>query len=306
MILSLLMIVVSFVILYFGAEFALDGGERIGQKLKMSPLVIGLVIIGFGTSLPEFFVSHIASLKGNYSLALGNILGSNIANVLLILGISSFILPLSMKGKEIKLQLMFHLVVTIASFFLLRLGEISWVSLGVYFCFMVLYLFLVIKGKKQTSELTPVDCRGIHIFKLLAGFLMLYFGGEWLVQYGGEFCRLLGVSEYLISAILIAFGTSFPELMTSIIASVKGKSSDVIVGNILGSNVFNLCTVLGSLGIYQFKISQDLTVETSVMVFIALVLMYLGYREKNLNRFFGLFALGGYAAMVFYWVKSAV
>ena len=259
MILQLLAIIFAFVVLYYGAEWTLSSSERLGRALGLSPLAIGVLVIGFGTSLPEFFVSQIAAINGKTDLALGNLLGSNIANSLLILGVAALFSPIPVRGKNIWSQILFHGVLHLILFFLLVPPKVSFLASMILLGFFVSYIILSIRNdfKHVDEKIEKLPFKWIDLAIFLLGVVLLFAGGEILVSQGSELGLSLGVSEYFISVIFISFGTSFPELVTSVIACIKKKDIGLVIGNILGSNFFNLSFVLGSLFASEVAIKQE-------------------------------------------------
>jgi len=305
MLLQSLLLVFSLALLYFGAEFALEASERIGRILKLSPLVIGVVLIGFGTSLPEFFVSQISSFKGHPEMAIGNILGSNIANIFLILGVSSLITTLHLNKKAIQNQLVVHIFLSLTLGFIIYRQKIDYISmliLGIFFIFSLYKTFSDLKKHGEEIEEQENESISIkNIGELFIGFLLLYFGGDLLVSSGSKLAEGMGVSEYLISVIFVAFGTSFPELITALVACKKKKDVDLITGNIIGSNIFNVAFVLGSLGVYNFPLKEKYILELSTLIIISLILFALSFWPKKLNRLIGTLFLGVYVSLIYYW-----
>ncbi|EQC47122.1 calcium/sodium antiporter [Bacteriovorax sp. Seq25_V] len=310
MVLQVLLLALSIVMLYYGAEFALEAAEKIGMALGLSPLVIGLLIVGFGTSLPEFFVSQISALDGNPQIALGNIVGSNIANLFLILGISGFMTELFVQRKEIKIQFYLHLGITsILAFVLFQNRLYPWAA-GLFGAFFAFYLYDTFKQMMKQRHLSDYDNstdrerpHAKEFLFLAIGFVLLYLGGELLVDSGTELAKAVGVSSYVISAVFVAFGTSFPELVTAIMACIKKKNTDLITGNIIGSNIFNVAFVLGSLSFYNIPIENDFTIEIVCLLFASLFLIGLTLLKKNFGRLSGLIFLGFYVYSVFNWVS---
>jgi cation:H+ antiporter len=290
MLLQAALLLASIVGLYFGAEFALDSGERIGRRFGLSPLVIGLLIIGFGTSLPEFFVSHLASYNGEFNIAIGNVIGSNVANSYLVLGVCAFITPLALEGKDLKKQIFVLIAVHLFLAFGLYFLGISY-ALAIGFTLIFLYYLYETLFKASEEEAS-------------SDHPLLYLSGELLVASGSELGRLAGISTYVISAIFVAFGTSFPELVTGILSCVKKKETDLIVGNIIGSNVFNLALVLGSVSFYQFKLESHYMIESIVLVLFTLILLFLNLRKGKIGKGLGIVFLLTYLSMAGYWVAG--
>ena len=298
-----LLLILSLVILYFGAEFALSGAEKVGKYFGLSPLVIGLVIVGFGTSLPEFFVSQISCWGGHPEIALGNIVGSNIANLFLIMGISGLLTELHLSKPEMKEQMVWHLVLTLLLIFVLTRDSFSAFSASFLAVFFFVYMgktYRKMKKDKISEKVDPNRGRlpAMVIVKLILGFAFLYGGGELLVVSGSKLGRLLGIKEYVISAIFVAFGTSLPELITALIACWKKKDADLITGNIIGSNIFNVAFVLASLGGYTMVFDRTFNFEIMVLLGASLFLLLLAALKKNFFRFSGGAFLLVYAGVI--------
>ena len=296
----------SLVLLFFGAEFVLNSGDKLGKKLGMSPMAIGLLIVGFGTSLPEFFVTQLSARQGEYDIGLGNVVGSNIANIFLILGLSSIIYPLAFNSRTSLRESAFHLGVTLTLIPILLSERFGPVSGGVLLGAFLLYLYFQYISFKSSSDehredivINPIK----ELILLFLGFTALYFGGELLVSSGKAVASGIGVSPYMISAIFVAFGTSFPELVTAMVSVVKKKDQDIIVGNILGSNVFNITLVLGSTGLYDYKINNDFRVELLYLSLIAIFFVVLSFKRAALSKLVGFFMLAAYVKIIFHWIN---
>jgi cation:H+ antiporter len=309
MLLSVVFILLAIVLLYYGAEFTLDASEVVGQIMGLSPLVIGMLLIGFGTSLPEFFVGHIAGVKGAYGVALGSLVGSNIANLFLILGVSGLIAKLSAAGKSLREHLFVHLLLCVALFYVLSQKTLTLVTASPLLIVLGVYLFFIYKDMGRTSSngesklSIKKSALSKLLFKLLIGFVFLYLGGEALVKGGTDLGAAAGLDTYIISSIFIAFGTSFPELVTAVMAAVKKKDTDIIIGNIIGSNLFNCAFILGSLGIYEFNISSAFTVELYALLGGAIFLLVLSFVEKSFHRLSSFLFLATYIFVVGHWLK---
>lgn len=311
MLVQVLILVLSIVALYYGAEFALEGAEKIGLFFGLSPLVIGLVLIGFGTSLPEFFVSQIACWNNEPGIALGNIVGSNIANLFLIMGLSGLLTPLFILQGSIKRQMIIHVLLTALLgivLFYMDVTPLASVFLGLFFVFFLWDTFREMRKERRMREVNDEDAEEVEkleiivLGKLLVGFVLLYFGGEYLVSSGTALGKIWGVPAYVISAVFVAFGTSFPELVTALIACVKKKNTDLITGNIIGSNIFNVAFVMGSIGFYDIPVKQDFSVEMIALGFAALFLLFLVLIKKNFSRLPGAIFLSSYGYVVYHWV----
>jgi cation:H+ antiporter len=306
LIISIAILIVAVLILYFGAELSLDSSEKLGQKLGLSPLIIGMLLIGFGTSLPEFFVAHIAGVQGKSDIAVGSLIGSNIANMFLVLGVSGFVAKISLSNFSVKKQTVIHLILALVLAFCLSQASLTIITASPLLLLCCFYLYVLYKEMKSSTDEVPVDDSfhsGKVFLKLIVGFSFLYLGGELLVKSGTDICAEIGISEYVISAIFIAFGTSFPELVTSLLAASKKKDTDLIVGNIIGSNLFNCAFILGSLGIYDFSFSKDFTFELVALFLGSIVLVILSYTNRIFYRKTSFLFMSSYFIMVAHWLK---
>lgn len=248
--------VLGFPLLLKGADFLVDGSVSIAKKFNISNIVIGLTIIAFGTSLPELVVNVMAGLNGSNELAIGNVLGSNIANILLILGVAALIYPLTTKKntvwKEIPLSLLAILVLGIlVNDQIIDGGPVSILSrsdgfiLLAFFIIFFTYIISISKGEKSTTETEQKEQSTLKsIIYIVLGLLGLMFGGQWVVDGAIAIATALNVSESLIGLTIVAVGTSLPELATSAVAAYK-KQTDIAIGNVVGSNIFNIFWILG-------------------------------------------------------------
>ena len=254
---NIIFLIAGLGLLVAGAELLVRGASGLAQLARISPLVIGLTVVAFGTSAPELAVSTVSSLNGNSSIALGNVVGSNIFNVLLILGLSAVIVPLTVASGLIRRDVPLLIVASFAVWGAAYDGVISRIEgIAMLTAFVGYTAWLIYGGLRETS--TDDDAMGtegsssagwkrvvIHVVSVLAGLGLLVLGARWLVDSASVIARGLGVSDLVIGLTIVACGTSLPELATSIMAAVKGHR-DLAVGNVIGSNIFNLLVVLGA------------------------------------------------------------
>ena len=244
-----LLVVGGILCLGLGASWLVDGASRIALKLGISPMVVGLTVVGFGTSMPEFSVSLMAALRGSGGLSLGNAVGSNIMNLLLVLGAAAILVPIQVVGKRRLLyrDLAFGLVPAVVLVAFCLKGFIGRpTALLLLAIFAVFLATAVVQTRKHSSE--PAVVTGTlprHLALTVVGIAVLIGGSEMLVVGGVDLARRFGISEALVGLTVVAFGTSLPELATSVVAVLKGQS-EIGVGNVLGSNVFNLGLVVGT------------------------------------------------------------
>ena len=260
MALYVFLFIIGFISLIKGADFLVDGSASIARRLGISSLVIGLTVVAFGTSAPELVVNLIASFQGNTDLAIGNVLGSNISNTLLILGVAALIYPIAVKDSTIWKEIPFSLLAVVALFFMANdilidgadLSQISrsdgMVMLG-FFVIFVVYLFQIAKkgvlDPGLDHEHIHKESIGVSSAKILAGLVGLTLGGKWIVDGAIYFGEYMGMSQAFMGLTILAIGTSLPELATAVVAARK-KHPDIIIGNVIGSNIFNILLVLAT------------------------------------------------------------
>lgn len=305
--------VVGFALLIKGADFLVDGAAAIAKKLNISDIAIALTIVSFGTSAPELFVNLIASFQGSAELAVGNILGSNIANILLILGVASLINPLTVQKntvwKEIPFSVLAALVVAfVANDRLLDgydesiLNRADGLVLISFFAVFLYYTYTIARQVNETPLTDEIPEHEMSTWKALVfiglGMIGLPLGGDWIVQGATKMALEFGLSESLIGLSIVAIGTSLPEVAASSVAAYKGKS-DIAIGNAVGSNIFNIFWVLGLSSIIKpIPFDPDRNIDISMTIvasFILFVVLQFG-RKHEVERSNGILFLMIYAA----------
>ena len=245
MIIDIFFLLIGTTMLYFGADWIVRSSVSIAKKSNIAPIIIGLTIVAFGTSLPELIVSITAALNDSSSLSVGNAIGSNIANIGLVLGLSSLIFPISCVYKKIKKDLWINIIITIIFVLFAFDGLISRFEGIIMFLCLIYYILLCISEEKDDEEIPDNIISNNRIFLyLLGGMFVLAYGADLFVDGAISLAKKLGISEAVVGVSIVAFGTSLPELATSVVAAFK-KESDISLGNILGSNIFNILCVLG-------------------------------------------------------------
>ena len=245
MIIDIFFLLIGTTMLYFGADWIVRSSVSIAKKSNIAPIIIGLTIVAFGTSLPELIVSITAALNDSSSLSVGNAIGSNIANIGLVLGLSSLIFPISCVYKKIKKDLWINIIITIIFVLFAFDGLISRFEGMIMFLCLIYYILLCISEEKDDEEIPDNIISNNRIFLyLLGGIFVLAYGADLFVDGAISLAKKLGISEAVVGVSIVAFGTSLPELATSVVAAFK-KESDISLGNILGSNIFNILCVLG-------------------------------------------------------------
>ncbi len=313
MLIPILLMIAGLLILGFGAEFLVSGSSRLAIHFGISPLVVGLTIVAFGTSAPELAVSILSALNDHTELALGNVIGSNIANIGLILGITALLCPIRIELEVVKRQIPFVILSTLLLGALLWNRSLSNIDGGLLVVGLI--AFIVHSYRQEKAEdiggaanlaLAPVVVHDessrvyVHVALIAVGFAMLVAGSNVFVDNAVELARLIGVSEAVIGLTLVAFGTSIPELATSALAAFRGKS-DIAVGNVIGSNILNILSVLGLTALIT-PITSDTSFITDYLVMLAfsLILLPLAWTDLSLSRREGLFLLLAYSGYIAY------
>ena len=306
MIISILLLIVGFVLLIKGADIFVDGASSTALNLKVSKMVIGLTIVAFGTSAPELAVSIKALLSGSSDIVLGNVVGSNILNILLILGISSLFSSMVVKDntvkKEIPLTILFSVLLTVLSFdnifdniFDKNVQNVITRTDGfvilIFFIVFIYYLASIAKNNKEENEKAPYKI-GKSLLFVLIGLVGIVAGSNLVVDNASAIAKALNVSEKMISLTIVAFGTSLPELVTSVQAARKHEN-DIAIGNIIGSNIFNIgiviglpCALIGNINVGTFNY-----IDMFTMIGAAILLFLLTFKKRKLDKGEGLIML---------------
>jgi len=296
---GILVLAVSLYFLSKSADWFTESAEKIGLWLRISPFLVGVTIVAIGTSLPELFSSIFAVIEGSSEIVAGNVIGSNITNILLILGVSALV------AKKIKIEesfLRIDLMVFITSVFILFLvslnGVITFVETLVLLTCFVTYIFYIIKTKKtvEPKEVKPLDVKreslkpSVYI-KLIISVIVLFISAKYTIDGIIAISESFAIGTEIIAATVVAFGTSLPELVVSVNAARKGKA-EIAVGNVLGSNIFNIFAVVGISGLFGILIvPQNIVLIGSLFMIISTFLYYFAVKDKRFSSWDGLFLL---------------
>ena len=309
MITTLLILVVGLVLLYFGAEGLVRGSSSLALRLGVGPLLVGLTVVAFGTSTPELVVSLKAAYLGQGDISVGNVVGSNICNIGLILGFSALIIPIKVASQIVRVDTPIMIGVTALALFLLHDGSLSRMEGVILFALLVGYvLFSIRLAKNQaTDPLAEEFTEEIKVSKwgvwqdvafIAAGLVMLVFGARFLVDAAIDIAKAAGLSEAVIGLTIVAVGTSLPEFATSLVAALK-KEADIAVGNVVGSNIFNILGILGISAAVTPLSSTGITgIDLGVMAAFAVVLWIFSRTGYRITRGEGFFLLVTYIAYV--------
>ncbi|MBX7257935.1 MAG: calcium/sodium antiporter [Candidatus Hydrogenedentes bacterium] len=306
-----LLLLVGFTILIKGADWLVDGAATFARIVGISDLVIGLTIVAFGTSLPELIVSVMAAARGNTGIAIGNIVGSNIANILIIIGLAAIINPVQASKSTVRKEIPFCMLAAVLVGILPNdtvldhaaqnyLGRIDGLVLLSFFIVFMYYIFEVIRSESnQRTDAPPTNKSTIRaLLKIIAGLTSLVLGGRWVVQGAVAVAEAFNVGEDVIGLTVVAVGTSLPELATSAVAAYR-KNSDIAIGNVVGSNIFNVFFVLGMTGIlHPIPLDARNNIDILFMILVTLLLFLTMFRGKpryTVHRVEGIFYLVLYA-----------
>jgi len=309
---SMISIIGGIILLILGAEVLVRGAGSLAKKMSISEMVIGLTVVAFGTSAPELVVNTFEAAGGQNEIVFGNIIGSNMANILLVLGIAGLISPLTILKNTVWKEIPFLLVATAAVFLLVHDGWFGvsaanllsrtdgLLLLGLFACFLA-YTYSILRAKSPHRHVRTY-ATWASVLLLVAGLAALFFGGRFTVNGAVAVARQLGISEKMIAATIIALGTSLPELATSAVAAYRGRC-ELAVGNVVGSSIFNLLMVLGISGVIRpvsysssFDVDSLALVGATVLLFVT---MFMGKRHR-LDRPEAALMLTGYAAYIGY------
>lgn len=278
MFLQVILIIIGFVLLIKGADFLVEGASGIAKKFHIPEIIIGLTIVSIGTSMPELFVSITSAFNGYGDIAIGNVIGSNISNLLLILGLSAAISPILFKKETKLIEIPMCIVITVVFWILCDIGQgiskIDSIILLVMFAIFILYtIYMSKKEKTDSNEIESKENRTIlNLVYVILGILSLKFGGDFVVDNCKTIAEIFNISDKIISLTIIALGTSLPELVTSVTASIKGNS-DIAVGNVIGSNIFNLLLIPGITGIInEIDFSASYNIQIAILLSATLIL----------------------------------
>ncbi|MCA9364425.1 MAG: calcium/sodium antiporter [Candidatus Moranbacteria bacterium] len=309
---AIILVIAGLAILIGGAEVMVRGSASIARKMGISPLVVGLTIVAFGTSAPELIVNILAAMQGNTDLAIGNVIGSNISNILLILGIAALVAPLAVQKSTVWKEIPLALLAAVIVLFIGNDSIIDGVNFNAItrtdglmlvsiFAIFIYYTFGIAKNNsKKDDDDVKIYPNSRAIVFIIIGIIGLFFGGKILVDNAITLAQAAGLSDALIGLTVVAIGTSLPELVTSVIAAMK-KQADIAVGNIVGSNIFNVLWILGASSLitklpFNEKLNQDvmMNIAATIMLF---TFMFIGTRHK-IDRWNGALFLGMYIVYI--------
>lgn len=317
MILNILLLIIGLALVVGGANFLTDGAASIAKRFRLSDLVIGLTVLAFGTSAPELTVSLMAALKGSADIAIGNVIGSNIFNILAIVGITALIMPLTMSNSTIRIEIPLTILSSVVLFFMAndRLLDMAGENvitrtegfvLLAFFLIFLFYTFNMSKGEESPGQVRQFALP-LSIIMVIGGLVALVFGGDLFVDNAAMLAGRMGVSESVVAITIVAGGTSLPELVTTLVAAIK-KRPGMAIGNIVGSNLFNILLILGvSSSISPIRIQGITVVDYGIFILSAILLYVFGlfFGDKTIKRFEGSILLSLFICYTVYLLMTA-
>lgn len=318
MIVYILLLVVGFILLIKGADIFVDGSSSLAENFKVPKMVIALTIVAFGTSAPELAVSTQAILSSNSDIVLGNVVGSNILNILLILGLSSMFSKMRVKDntvhKEIPITILMSTLLLAVSFDNMFdksakniISRTDGLIIILFFSIFIYYLFSVMKNRKKEEQDKPKYNVLISILFLLIGLAGIVIGSKFVVDNASNIARVLGISDKMIALTIVALGTSLPELVTSIEAARKGEN-DIAIGNVIGSNIFNVGVVIGipTLFVGNIVVGTFNYIDMFTMIGSTILLFILTYKDKVISKKEGIIMLTIFVAYYTYVILGGI
>ena len=307
-ILPILGLLIGFLLLIKGADFFVDGASSVAAKLKVPSLIIGLTVVSVGTSLPEAAVSISASLQGSNGISLGNVIGSNIFNLLMVVGIASIILPIATDSAILKRDMPFNIGITAVLLVMLIDGKLGRLDAVILLVLLALYLFILIRSalkNREEGEETKVLTWFKSILFIVLGAAAIIGGGQLVVNCAKSIASSMGMSDTLIGLTVVALGTSLPELVTSVVAAKKGDSG-IAMGNVVGSCIFNILFILGMAGVISPMIAEKaFLIDSIILIGVCLLMLLFAFTKRKTNRVEGAVCVLIYVAYTAYIIMRA-
>lgn len=306
MLLDVLVLIVGFVLLIKGADWFVDGSASVAKKLRVPTLIIGMTIVAMGTSAPECAVSLAASLKGNNSMAISNVIGSNIFNLLVVCGVCALFKKLPIKKSTLKIEFPFSILtgilLVVLGYFGMSIGRLDGAILLVIF--VAFLVWMVLAAKKARDAAGEEEIKTMPAWKcavcIVVGIAAIVVGGDFVVDAASGIAAAFGLSQTLIGLTIVAFGTSLPELVTSIVAARKGEV-DMALGNVIGSNIFNVLFVLGlAAAVSPMTMLMENIIDGILLAAVSVITLFFAIKSQSINRGEGAAMLVMYGAYIVY------
>jgi len=308
---TIVLLIIGLIILIVGGDYLVRGSSSIALRLHLSPLVVGLTIVAFGTSAPELVISIQSALKGSPDLAMGNVVGSNICNLALVLGLTAVINPVKVQANSIRVDWPMTMGASILLFIMVREGYLHAIEGIIMIIILCIYLFFIIRQSRKDTLASRAksnddipDFPTKQIWKdvafILIGCVGLFYGSEWFVGSAKDLALSLGVEERVVGLTVVALGTSLPELATAAVASYKGQT-DLALGNLMGSNIFNILSILGITSVIQSIHVHEIILSKDIiwMLLITLMILPLMIMRREVGRVDGFILLIVYSVYIY-------
>jgi len=295
LLIQVIILILGLTLLFIGSTLLVEGAASTAIMFAVRPVIVGLTIVAFATSTPELLVSLVAAFKGSGGISIGNILGSNVINIALVLGISAAIKPISIKKQIISIEIPYMIFISFIFWMLCLDSTIGRLDGFILFSLLIIFLIYSIITAKDKNNIIVSDKPSFlkiskNLFFIIIGIVMISYGASFVVQEAILLAEKIGLSQTFIGISIVAFGTSLPELATSAVAAAKGES-DISVGNVVGSNLFNICLVMGTVGLFN-PMAIDKTLhyfQFPFMMFICFVLGLIAYFNQGISKKSGYF-----------------
>ncbi|NOX34568.1 MAG: calcium/sodium antiporter [Deltaproteobacteria bacterium] len=304
-----IILITGLVLLYFGSSMLVEGAASTAIMFAVRPVIVGLTIVSFATSAPELLVSLVAAFKGSGGISIGNILGSNVINIALVLGISAVIRPVVIKKQIIRIEIPYMIFISVIFWLLSMDSSIGRTDGFILLSLLLVFLIYSVTAAKDKTNNAPNEKPSFfniskNTFLMIIGIVMLSYGANFVVKEAIIMAQKIGLSQTFIGISVVAFGTSLPELATSAVAAARGES-DISVGNVVGSNLFNICLVMGTVGIFNpMKIDGNLHYfQFPFMIFICFVLWFIAFLNHGMGKRTGFVFI---ALFIFYIIVSYI
>jgi len=303
-----ILLIVGFILLIKGADFFVDGASSVAGKLRVPSLIIGLTVVSLGTSLPEAAISISASISGNNAISLGNAIGSNIFNLLMVVGVASVILPIATDNDILKRDMPINIAITALLFIMFLDQKLSRLEAAILLTLLIAYMSLLIYSAPKKKTQAP-DQKILSWFKsivfVVIGVAAIIGGGQLVVNSAKTIAAALGMGETLIGLTVVAIGTSLPELVTSVVAAKKGDSG-IAMGNVVGSSIFNILFILGMAGAIKPMVAEtEFFIDTAILIALSVMVFIFAFTKRKTGRVEGAICLLMYVAYTAYIIMRA-
>lgn len=300
------LLIVGFILLIKGADFFVDGSASVAKKLRVPTMIIGMTIVAMGTSAPECAVSIAASVKGSNTLAISNVIGSNIFNLMVVCGACALFTPLAVKASTLKQEFPLSILAAVLllgmGYLGMSMNRVEGIILLIIFAAFLLWMVLAAQKARDNTQIEEIETLPAWkcLIYIIGGIIAIVIGGDFVVDSASSIAAAFGLSQTLIGLTVVAFGTSLPELVTSLVAAKKGET-DMAIGNVIGSNIFNILLVLGiAAAVSPMLVLKENLIDAIILIAVSVLVWIFAWGKKQLRRGHGIIMILVYAAYVVY------